>query len=240
MTRGMIEGSPDQTFLPPSKAIEFAKDNGLYLTGDYLLDAYWEPFQKSGYLGKFYYRIRCNEHVKQMVGGRLYLYDEWLINPFTKEVIKDREYRDGAFMELDFPRRSQQNGLYGFNRSFYEMEKKDPQIPFVYQELPREIQYRMIAKKDGKYGMISMKNEMMIPFEYDRMSFVRFNLRRFKNEYVLVQQNGLWGMMDTEGNEILPVKYNSMRKKDENTIVGYISETEKVTYNFRTKKTVEK
>lgn len=241
MTRGMIEGAAYQSFLPPSEAIEFAKENGLYLDEEnYLLDPFWEPFQKSGSMGKFYYRIRCNKHVKQMVGGQLILFDEWLINPFTKEVIKDREYRDGLFMELDFPRRSKQNGLYGFNRSFLEMEKKDPQIPFVYQDLPYEIQYRMIAKKDGKYGMISMKNEVMISFEYDRMSYVRFNLRRFKNEYVLVQQNGLWGMMDTEGTEILPPKYNSLRKKDENTIVGYIGETEKVIYNFRTKKAEEK
>lgn len=239
-TRGMIEAATNKSFLAPTKAIDFAQANGLYMEGDdYILDPFWEPLQKSGHIGKFYYRIRCNKHLKKMVGGTLYLYDEWLIDPFTQEIIKDRESREGVFMELDYPRRSQKNGLYGFNDSFL-FEDKDPKIPFEYQELPREIQYRMIAKKDGKYGLISIDNEVLIPFEYDRITFVRFNLRRFKNEYLQVQKNGQWGMMDIEGNEILPVEYSALRKKDENTITGYIGETEKSIYNFRTKKTEQK
>jgi hypothetical protein len=240
MTRGLIQGSPDQTFLPPAKAIAYAKQNGLYLEGeDYLIDPYWEPLKKSGYMGKFYYRIRCNKHVKQLLGGRLYIFDEWLIDPFTKEIIKDKEYRDGVFMELDYPRKSKKNGLYGFNNSFYDADK-GPKIPFEYQELPYEIQYRMIAKKNGKYGLISHKNEIIIPFEYDRMKYVPFSQRRFKNEFIQVQQNGQWGMLDMEGNEILPVKYTALRKQGENAISGYIGETEKVNYNFRTKQAVDK
>lgn len=45
----------------------------------------------------------------------------------------------------------------------------DTLVPFMYESLPNTTSDRMIAKKDGKFGMINPQNVTLVDFEYDHI-----------------------------------------------------------------------
>ncbi len=53
---------------------------------------------------------------------------------------------------------------------------------------------RFIAKKNGKFGVISIKNKIIIPFLYE-------NFYPFAQYLALVQKNGKWGYISEKGQE---------------------------------------
>lgn len=238
MTRGLITGTHGQRYLSPGKAIEYAGQNGLK-TGEngYLIDVSWVPFDKGGTNGRLYYRILFNRFEKPMAGGNLFLYDEWLIDPFNREIIKDREFKDGVFSDMGYSRRTKRDGKYGFKREFFSDEIR---IPFEYDELPYDLGYLMIAKKNGLYGLITMNNEVNIPFEYDQLNFVPFDKTRFRDDFLTAKKGSFFGLLDKDGNEILPFEYSVFQKTEENIITGFIGGMEKVSYHFRTREIVHK
>ena len=57
------------------------------------------------------------------------------------------------------------------------------------------------ALKDGKYGLISHTNQIIIPFEYDYIGLP-------KGGVIVVRKNGKYGALSWENKEILPCKYD--------------------------------
>ncbi|MBC1453863.1 WG repeat-containing protein [Listeria welshimeri] len=62
-----------------------------------------------------------------------------------------------------------------------------------------------IVVKDGKMGAINSKEEVIIPFMYDRIS-------DFENGFALVFKNKLWGAFDNRGKQVLPTEYEALSK----------------------------
>ena len=99
---------------------------------------------------------------------------------------------DGLCMvRLDTP-----NGyLYG-----YINEQGEEKIPVEYDHLYSFENGITIAKKEGKYGAIDLNNNIVIPFNLPYE-----DVRAFRDGRAAVKDfSGLWGVIDTEGNEIVP------------------------------------
>ncbi|MEM1220396.1 MAG: hypothetical protein AAGH79_15850 [Bacteroidota bacterium] len=231
MTRGLLEKPFGGKPLSLKAARKILTKAGYELPDEgVVLDGVWEASAKGSSTGIFYYRYRYNRFEKKLSGGRLYVYDEILLNPFTGDILADREFKDGVFMEGGYSRREQRNGLYGFTD---EWDPEEPLIPFLYQELPRKLSYTMIAKKDGKYGMITNRNVELLPFEYERLYLIPSKKIRFNKEYVVATKDGKKGLVNLQNEIILPFKYDRIAKRDEQSVEAQIGEESPIIYDFR-------
>lgn len=90
-----------------------------------------------------------------------------------------------------------------------------------------------VFQKNGTYGVVNHKNEVVISTKYQDI------LYQYMNEnYLLVKQNNLWGMIDIEENQIIPIQFQSIELIDSAfAIVGL--NNFKNFYNFKTKKLID-
>lgn len=111
---------------------------------------------------------------------------------------------------------TRQNGRYGFYDSRYVY------VPFIYDELPKEYSDFMIAKKDGKYGVIDRKGELVIPFDYDKIREIYWNYKeKIKSENVMVTKGKMQGILNRKGEVLISVKYPKLHRiKDDIYYVG--------------------
>lgn len=80
---------------------------------------------------------------------------------------------------------------YGNNDDFFIIEDENKRfgllnetldkiiLPFEYEEIQdpnNRSDYCIVAKKNGKYGMVNLKNEVILPFAYDSITGIRTNL----------------------------------------------------------------
>jgi hypothetical protein len=85
--------------------------------------------------------------------------------------------------------------LYG-----YINEQGEEKIPVEYDHLYSFENGITIAKKEGKYGAIDLNNNIVIPFNLPYE-----DVRAFRNGRAAVKDfSDLWGVIDTNGNEIVP------------------------------------
>jgi len=76
----------------------------------------------------------------------------------------------------------------------------------------------LMVMKNGKYGLINLSGEEVLPCEYDTIS----TLEGVKNS-ILVNKNGLYGMVNNEGGIVLDTKYKKIINMDEDYKNGYIT-----------------
>ncbi|WP_165392206.1 WG repeat-containing protein [Pseudomonas tructae] len=79
-------------------------------------------------------------------------------------------------------------------------------VPFDYEwvEFFRETQDGLaIVKKDGRYGMLNRKGEVVIPLRFSHRPLCQ-------DGYVVVYENGLGGLMSTSGKQVLPFQYDGI------------------------------
>lgn len=105
--------------------------------------------------------------------------------------------------------------LYGFNNGravtvkngeagMINMKGKTV-IPFRFLEISQVTDYRLIPVKDsrGLWGFYSLKGKKAIPCQYN-------NFRFRDRGIIVVQKNGLWGVIDTRGNPLLGFHYREL------------------------------
>ncbi|WP_157472245.1 WG repeat-containing protein [Neolewinella persica] len=76
-------------------------------------------------------------------------------------------------------------------------------IPFIYEELPYRLSPIMIAKLNGKFGMINDENETIVPFEYDRIRYHRSGI-------VIAVKDGKHGAIDLAGGPLIAFDYEDL------------------------------
>lgn len=69
----------------------------------------------------------------------------------------------------------------------------------------------MAVKKQGKWGIITPKNEIIVPFDYD-------DILGFSEGIACVCKGKLWGAVDKKGKIIIPVQYESIKSCSEGKI----------------------
>ena len=62
----------------------------------------------------------------------------------------------------------------------------------------------MVVVKNGKYGIIDIHNNVMIPLQYDGICLDNY---RYDVEYIMININGKWGLIDTNNQVVLPAQY---------------------------------
>lgn len=75
-----------------------------------------------------------------------------------------------------------------------------------------------MATSNGKSGVIERNGKILIYLEYDQIGIdsTKFPTNDIKNKYILfnnaipVQRNGMWGMFNIKGEQILPAEYISL------------------------------
>lgn len=69
----------------------------------------------------------------------------------------------------------------------------------------------MAVKKQGKWGIINLKNEILIPFEYD-------DILGYNEGIALVCKNKLWGAINKNGKMVIPIQYEQIKPCSEGKI----------------------
>jgi hypothetical protein len=129
-------------------------------------------------------------------------------------------FENGTDLSISFER-------YGVHKDGKEL------IPNSYLELSYWGQDKYIAKKDDKYGLISIDNKILLPFEYqsieplsDNRSIVKKGLSTYKIDANLsvvddetinledgfkkVKMAGKWGIVNPQGDVIVDYKYDEI------------------------------
>lgn len=104
-------------------------------------------------------------------------------------------------------------------------------LPLIYDDIEiinlRDEHYKKIDYKyfhvslDGKWGVVNIKNEMVLPFKYNDKECIR----PFKNGYSAVKTNERWGFANEKGIEVIPPSYE--RVEDVQFDVFLVREKEK-------------
>lgn len=91
-------------------------------------------------------------------------------------------------------------------------------LPFEYDQLsPSKIRADEIAfvKNGEKQGIVNMRNEIIIPLEYEKMEFP-FDFEG----HALVEKNGKKGILSLENKILLPLEYDFIKRLGSKYIVG--------------------
>jgi hypothetical protein len=72
---------------------------------------------------------------------------------------------------------------------------------------------RMVVRKENSFGLgvIDMAGNILIDFDYDRIQLTA-------DDYAIVRANNKWGILDCDGNVILPIEYESIYAPSSETI----------------------
>jgi predicted RNA-binding protein with RPS1 domain len=164
-----------------------------------------------------------------------YMYKEGYIDE-QGEIIIPFEYDEiGTF--IDGKAKAKKSGKYG-----YIDIKGNTIIPFKYDEIQEFVDNKAKARKYRKYGYIDIKGNTIIPFEYDEIgTFIdgKAQARRNRNDGFIdiegheVIQNtveiqnllfkgekfGQYGILDKEGQELLPFIYDEIGVIKDNLVL---------------------
>ena len=77
-------------------------------------------------------------------------------------------------------------------------------IPSIYEEIQSFTDSVTGAKKNGKYGLIDIDNNVVYPFISNNILPERFS------DYFTVEKDGKFGLVDKKGQTVLPFKYDSI------------------------------
>jgi hypothetical protein len=128
--------------------------------------------------------------------------------------------------------------VYHFSEGLAAVKTSDNQIGFLDLSLKLTIDsiydYRpefhylfhdgsVILSKEGLYGMINPLNESVIPFEYEHLSLLNDKL-------VLFEQKNQKGIMDRDGNMMLPAQYIEIGNMSSDGIVAVSLDAEKYAF----------
>ena len=85
---------------------------------------------------------------------------------------------------------------------------------FVTDPWPNYLYYEEITKEkesnEGKYGLINLKGEIVLPVEYDAIIALPYLHKEGFTHIWLVRKNGLYGALNKKFKLTIPIKYNTM------------------------------
>jgi hypothetical protein len=209
----------------PKEAEELARKNSKWpIEGDVSVDLDWVP--ESDSLGKLIYLINYD----CLRRGDKTSCRQIQINATNGEFIQEIEKIDFTFTFGDGPKKFQENGKWGFTNHGKVI------IPAVYDELPKYCSNYLIAKKDGKFGLINKRNEVLIDFIYDRIEYFESSMERHDKWYLILTQGEYKGLYELEKGIIIPVQCQNFVENEAEQIIANCTEGKKIVFDLRTGK----
>lgn len=111
--------------------------------------------------------------------------------------ISSKDYFDEMLADNDFVLQVKKNGSYGF----IDIHNK-PIVPLEYDSMRYERSTSFPASKAGKWGIINLKGDVKLPFQYEEIEPV-------ENAYK-VRNKEEKGIISKEGKILLPVQYTTI------------------------------
>ncbi len=96
----------------------------------------------------------------------------------------------------------QSNGLYGFKNLMTEKVLIQPE----FEEIDLSYSDFMVARKNGKTGVINKKGAVVIPFEFQKIKPSSPDIKR-RFPWLLAAKNGFWGLIDPTGHTFEPFEW---------------------------------
>jgi hypothetical protein len=92
---------------------------------------------------------------------------------------------------------------------FIDAEKDSMMFPAEYEYLeyraiPAQKTAVYMARKGGKYGMLSESRVTVVPFEYDELNY------NLKTNYLYVKKDSLFGILERDGKPFIPIAYDDI------------------------------
>lgn len=230
-TRGLLEEEPKK-ILSKKDAIKLAIKNGLPKDDpDMAVDLIWMPSSEGSATGKLQYEIIFNKLERKVWGCNITNFEKWLIDPVSKIIEKDGEEDTGECAVSDtYIRKGGPDNKYGVISEF----KDEPLISYSYDYIQSGMSYFLIVKKDGKTGVIDHKENVLIPFEYSYIMWIKTKKKRYFRDYCRVRKGGSYALFSKEGKMVLPFEFQSF-KDEGRTIIGNRSDGTKVIFDMETK-----
>lgn len=206
ITKGLLT-QPIEEVISKEDALSLAIAEGMDPNDpNLIITLKWEEAGEFSSDGKLYYEILSNKTPKIAWGCSLHFFDKWLLNVESKEIDKSGEEMSGNCAPQSTRVRKGPNGKYGITGSFEE----EPIISFSYDYLQRYMGYRLVAKQNGKFGLISHQEEVLLPFEYDYISWVKTDKKRYQEELLVLRKDGLKGLATKDGQQLEALVYKSI------------------------------
>ncbi len=98
--------------------------------------------------------------------------------------------------------------LHSTGKLGFAYSPKDP-IEYIYDVLNFHRNLGIVAKKDGKWGVLSRTHQTIIPFEYDYLCSTPYRSEE-GNGHFIVRKNNKFGTINSENQIILPIEYDSI------------------------------
>lgn len=231
VTRGLLEpvDSPGD-YLSVDQALKaLKKANPKVNLDDVKVGINYDETSKKSPTGQLAYQFLIDPYDLPSLSCNLTLYDIWSVDVWTGEITGPKEKSFGTCMDISF-RIDEASGKKGF-RSEYDSE---PRIPYVYDELSRpKNSVVLIAKQAGKYGLISSRNEVILPLEYDAVSVVAAKQKRFAGQYFSVKKGTAVGLVDYRGKVLLEPVYTSIKLRDKEDIIATDAKEKEIVFKLR-------
>lgn len=121
----------------------------------------------------------------------------------------DVNYVDGTYKTKAINEKNQE--IYSGYELIATVQNYDQQNNLWYEENVLQV------KKDGKYGLINLNGNQILPCEYDSLT----TLKGIKNS-IIVKKDGKMGLVNIDGSVIIPTEYQTVAAINEDYQNGYI------------------
>ncbi len=179
------------------------------LTKEYWVRFVWKASEAGSAKGSYYYQFLYDQLHRSDYGSSQVYYRQALVNATNGKITLSKDEVDGEeSMEMP-PRRQKRNKKYGI------VDYREIMIPFDYEQLPEYLSSCMIARRKGKYGVIDHENRALIPLEFDQVYYLKTTKKRYREFFLVVVKNGLLGLYDRTGEELLEPQFAKITVDDD-------------------------
>jgi hypothetical protein len=121
----------------------------------------------------------------------------------------------GVALKKDFQKIEEINGIYFFTKdskiAYFDQNLKQLS-DFEYEEYAFYSNNRIMTYKGGKKGMIDLSGKIIIPFEYDNLNFITYQVgsKLDHNPFVRATKERKEGLLDFDGKILIPVEFDQL------------------------------
>ncbi|MEM7162426.1 MAG: hypothetical protein AAF487_08270 [Bacteroidota bacterium] len=224
------ESSTDQRIsrlMSPKEALEIAQDYAKWpMYDEATINIDWQGNGGPLKRGQFIYYVNYDFYHRE---DGIYYARQVKLNALDGSFIEETEIYTSGKASVDV-RRKEENGKFGFKK--IPFSKVD--VPVVYEELPYFCTDFMIAKKDGNYGAINYNNEVVIPFEYNYLEYVKTNFKRYDEWFLILGKSGKYGIYKRGEGQVMDVQYDKFKVTKKEQIIAYSASGDSLIYDMRT------